>query len=106
MSAQSDAPKQDIQIVKIKKSDFISEILNGDNKIGEYFGKDEYIDYNLEHRKYIVLNMPALTVLLLGERADPDPEALEIFRKDLIPKYDALTKDANEEVRMYCASVY
>ena len=50
--------------------------------------------------------MPALTVLLLGERADPDPEALEIFRKNLIPKYDALTKDANEEVRMYCASVY
>ena len=106
MSAQSDTPKQDIQIVKIKKSDFISEILNGDNKIGEYYGKDELIDYNLEHRKYIVLNMPALTLLLIGDRADPDPESLEIFRKEVIPKFDALTKDANEEVRMFCASVY
>jgi hypothetical protein len=80
--------------------------LNGDNKIGEYYGKDEYIDYNLEHRKYIVLNMPALALLLIGERSDPDPEALEIFRKEVIPKFDALTKDTNEEVRMYCASVY
>ena len=107
MSAQSDTPKQqDIQIVKIKKSDFISQILNGDNKIGEYFGKDEYIDYNLEHRKYIVLNMPALTLLLIGEKVDHDPEALDIFRKEVIPKFDALTKDTNEEVRMYCASVY
>jgi hypothetical protein len=46
MTAQSDTPKQDIQIVKIKKSDFISEILNGDNKIGEYFGSDEQMDFN------------------------------------------------------------
>jgi hypothetical protein len=51
MTAQSDTPKQDIQIVKIKKVDFISEILNGENKIGEYFGNDESIDYNQQHRK-------------------------------------------------------
>jgi hypothetical protein len=79
MTAQSDTPKQDIQIVKVKKSDFISEILNGDNKIGEYFGKEEDIDFNREHRKTIVLNIPCITLLLIGET--PDQDALEIFKK-------------------------
>jgi len=53
--------------VKVKKSDFISEILNGDNKIGEYFGKEESVDFNHEHRKHIVLNFPALPLLLVGD---------------------------------------
>ena len=36
---------------KVKKVDFISDILNGDNKIGEYFGKDAEIDHDMMHRK-------------------------------------------------------
>ncbi len=52
---------------KIKKVDFISEILNGDNKIGEYFGQEIDIDHNLIHRRIITLNIPALALTLLGE---------------------------------------
>jgi hypothetical protein len=51
---------------KVKKVDFISEILNGDNKIGEYFGKDAEIDYDMMHRKQVALNIPALIMLIMG----------------------------------------
>jgi hypothetical protein len=64
------------------------------------------MDFNLEHRKYVVLNIPAIVLLLIGEIKDADQETIEVFRKHVVTKYDALTKDTDEEVRMYCASIY
>jgi hypothetical protein len=90
---------------KVRKVDFISEILNGDNKIGEYFGKDVEIDHNMIHRKQVALNIPALTLLIMGSDGQYsfEDDSQQIFKESILPLYDALTKDTDDEIRGLCA---
>lgn len=92
---------------KVKKVDFISEILNGENKIGEYFGKDIEIDHDLIHRRLIVLNMPAMTYIVMGAEGQYsfDDECETIFKEHILTLYDALSKDSCDEIRALCAQV-
>lgn len=66
------------------------------------------MDHNLEHRRLVVLNIPALTVLMLSTNEDdfePDDDSIQVYKDKIMPLFEALTKDSNEEVRTYCASI-
>jgi hypothetical protein len=90
---------------KVKKVDFISEILSGENKIGEYFGKDIEIDHDMIHRRLVALNIPALTYIVMGSEGQYsfEEETENIFREQVLVMYEALSKDSCEDIRAQCA---
>ena len=85
--------------------DFISEILSGENKIGEYFGKDIEVDHDMIHRRLVALNIPALTYIMMGAEGQYsfEDECETIFRENVLVLYDALSKDSCDDIRALCA---
>ena len=72
------------------------------------------MDHHEEQRKQIALNMPGITLLLLGEQTDNDDEegveddyeeCLQFWKEHVLPLYDKLAKDSSEEVRAASALV-
>ena len=89
----------------MKKVDFISEVLSGDNKIGEYFGKDIEVDHDMIHRRLVALNIPALTYIVMGSEGQYsfEEECETLFREHVLVLYDALCKDSCDDIRALCA---
>ncbi len=90
---------------KVKKVDFISEILSGENKIGEYFGKDLEIDHDMIHRRLVALNIPALTYIIMGVdgQFSFEEECESLYKEHILVLFDALSKDSCDEIRAICA---
>jgi hypothetical protein len=91
---------------KVKKVDFISEILSsGENKIGEYFGKDVEVDHDMIHRRLVALNIPALSVIVMGAEGQYsfEEECESVFREQVLVLYEGLSKDSCEDIRAVCA---
>ncbi len=89
----------------MKKVDFISEILSGENKIGEYFGKDIEVDHDMIHRRLVAMNIPALTYIVMGADGQYsfEEECEVMFREQVLVLYEALSKDSCEDIRAVCA---
>ena len=92
------------EVKVIKKVDFISEVLNQDSKLNEFLGKNEVVDHSLVQRKLIVLNLPALSIMLMSHPVHEEDN--RIFQGRILPLYLTLSKDASEEVRAHCASIF
>lgn len=93
---------------KINKSDFINDILNEESKLSEFFNNQIVEDHTIIQRKLVVLNLPAVTIMLFENKTNEElkvNDSIDFYAKYVHPIYDKLSRDTSEEVRGACALI-